>query len=111
MNDIRNARQRLHSQWQQLETRIRTLEDERTPDLTVLRAAGELAQVVIRLDNLLIQIQTHLWPVPTTPEPRVETLEAWLWEGYCEATDGCRVEPDAKCEHGHPSWLLRLGLI
>jgi hypothetical protein len=32
-------------------------------------------------------------------------------EGGCEALDGCWVEPDGTCEHGEPSWLLRLGYI
>ena len=31
--------------------------------------------------------------------------------GLAEATDGCVIEPDGVCEHGHPSWLLELGLI
>ena len=26
-------------------------------------------------------------------------------------TDGCRVEPDGICPHGHKSWLLELGYI
>ena len=25
--------------------------------------------------------------------------------------DGCRVEPDGQCPHGHPSPMRRLGLI
>lgn len=46
------------------------------------------------------------------PEPPdLETLLAWEEEGGCEATDGCWVEPDGVCSHGHPSWLLELGLI
>jgi len=44
-------------------------------------------------------------------EPTIEELEAWSEEGICEATDGCRVEPDGTCEHGHKSWLLHLGMI
>jgi len=24
---------------------------------------------------------------------------------------GCMVETDGVCEHGHPSWLLRLGFV
>lgn len=51
------------------------------------------------------------WPEPTIEEPDREVIEIWLWEGGCEATDSCWVEPDGTCEHGHPSWLLRLGLI
>lgn len=27
----------------------------------------------------------------------------------CE--EGCEVEPDGTCEHGHPSILLRIGVI
>jgi hypothetical protein len=51
------------------------------------------------------------WPEPTTERPEFETLEEWHSDGGCEATDGCWVEPDGVCQHGHPSWLLRLGYI
>jgi hypothetical protein len=51
-------------------------------------------------------------PALSSPEPPdLETLMAWEEEGYCEATDGCVVEPDGTCPHGHHSWLLELGLI
>jgi hypothetical protein len=52
------------------------------------------------------------WPQPTVPTPDLEQIEDWLWDdGGCEATDGCWIEPDGICPHGHPSWFLRLGLI
>jgi hypothetical protein len=52
------------------------------------------------------------WPEPTTAEPAQETLMEWaVLDGDCEATDGCHVEPDGVCPHGHPSWLIRLGLF
>ena len=51
------------------------------------------------------------FPEPEMPEPDIEQLEEWSYEGVCEATDGCTVEPDGVCEHGHPSWLLKLGMI
>lgn len=51
------------------------------------------------------------WPHPTTEEPCEEELEELLLDSICYATDGCTVEPDGECEHGHPSWLLRLGMI
>jgi hypothetical protein len=52
------------------------------------------------------------WPEPTSDEPEIEQLIAWEEEdGGCEATDGCWVEPDGICEHGHPSWLLVIGVI
>lgn len=51
------------------------------------------------------------WPEPTAPRPSLEDIETWSDDGGCEATDSCWVEPDGICEHGHPSWLLRLGLV
>ncbi len=51
------------------------------------------------------------YPKPTEPAPTLEMLEEWDQDGGCEATDGCWVEPDGTCEHGHPSWLLYWGLI
>lgn len=47
----------------------------------------------------------------TTPRPELEEIEDWSSEGGCEATDGCWVEPDGICPHGHRSWMLVLGLI
>jgi hypothetical protein len=44
--------------------------------------------------------------------PSIEELWDWVDEyGQCQATDGCWCEADGRCEHGHPSWLLELGLI
>lgn len=44
-------------------------------------------------------------------KPSYEELEHWVCDSVCEATDGCDIEPDGTCEHGHDSWLLVLGLI
>ena len=43
--------------------------------------------------------------------PSIATMERWLDSGVAKATDGCRVEPDGRCPHGCPSWLLVLGYI
>jgi len=51
------------------------------------------------------------YPTPTEPEPTMEQLEYWVYDSAAEATDGCEIEPDGVCEHGHPSWLLALGLV
>jgi hypothetical protein len=51
------------------------------------------------------------YPSPTEPEPTMDVLEGWMLDGTAEATDGCTVEPDGTCEHGHPSWLRYLGLM
>jgi len=40
--------------------------------------------------------------------PSEATLQRWDSEGYCEALDGCHVEPDGDCPHGKPSWLKAL---
>jgi hypothetical protein len=51
------------------------------------------------------------YPEPTVPEPDLDALRFMVFDSICEATDGCTVEPDGTCEHGHPSWLLYLDLI
>ena len=43
--------------------------------------------------------------------PSLATLERWMFDGIAKATDGCTVEPDGFCPHGHASWLLTLRLI
>ena len=50
-------------------------------------------------------------PQPTVEQPDIETLMEWSDDGECEATDGCWVEPDGTCEHGHDSWMVYLGMI
>jgi hypothetical protein len=45
------------------------------------------------------------------PQPDLETLIEWMNAGGCEATDGCWVEPDGRCQHGASSWLIVLGMI
>jgi hypothetical protein len=44
-------------------------------------------------------------------QPNSELLAEWMDMGGCEATDGCWVEPDGKCEHGCLSWLIVMGMI
>ncbi len=56
-------------------------------------------------------MRTSDWPEPTEPAPGDEQIEEWVMDSVCDATDGCQVEPDGTCPHGHPSWLLRLGLV
>lgn len=47
----------------------------------------------------------------TEDQPDIEELQEWNAEGGCMTTDGCWVEPDGHCEHGHSSWLLALRMI
>jgi hypothetical protein len=46
-----------------------------------------------------------------TEQPDFDELLDWIDAGYCEATDGCVVEPDGVCPHGAESWLIVLGQI
>jgi hypothetical protein len=47
-----------------------------------------------------------------TEPPDLADLERWIFDlDNTEATDGCEVEPDGYCEHGHLSWLRQLGMI
>lgn len=41
------------------------------------------------------------------------TLEDCVMDSVVPACcdEGCEVEPDGECEHGHPSVLLALGMI
>lgn len=43
--------------------------------------------------------------------PSVDELSDMIYHGVAEATDGCMVELDGTCPHGHPSWLIKLGYI
>lgn len=51
------------------------------------------------------------WPEPTETHPTDDQIIEWVMDSVVDATDGCRVEPDGRCEHGHVSWLLWLGMI
>lgn len=50
------------------------------------------------------------YPVPTVDEPTEDELAAMMMDAAdVLATDGCVVEPDGYCPHGHPSWLAAKG--
>ena len=51
------------------------------------------------------------YPEPTTEKPDLDVVDDWCYDMIAEATDGCIVEPDGICPHGHPSWLIVMGLI
>lgn len=53
------------------------------------------------------------WPEPESSMPDLEDIMMDAEEGGCTTScdEVCWVEPDGVCEHGHPSWMIRLGLI
>jgi hypothetical protein len=76
-----------------------------------LNRLRELTEVMYEATSRLIEVEEAAkpkskWPTPTTDEPDIGTMEMWLADGVAEATDGCSVEPDGVCQHGHPSWIM-----
>lgn len=47
----------------------------------------------------------------TVDESPIELISRWFLDVQCEAIDGCVVEQDGICPHGHPSLLVYFGLI
>lgn len=47
------------------------------------------------------------------PQEFTEFLRQCIEDGFAPAMceDGCDVEPDGECEHGHPSLLLCVNLV
>ena len=43
--------------------------------------------------------------------PSVAQMQHWMNDGAAKATDGCRVEADGSCEHGHTSWMVWMEMI
>jgi len=43
--------------------------------------------------------------------PSNKTLEHYVYDGVVKSPDGCRIEPDGICQHGHASWLMIIGII
>lgn len=74
---------------------------------------GEVTQLIGQtILDLCVVLGIRKVAEPTTNEPDWETLQEWMFDGVCEAVDGCYpIELDGHCEHGAPSWFLYLGLI
>ena len=41
--------------------------------------------------------------------PSDAQLGEWIMDEVVHALDGCEVEPDGRCEHGHSAWTRWLG--
>lgn len=87
--------------------------------LALLHRRLPTTDTLVELELLLQEVTDGLrqvldiprWPEPTEDPPDMETLSEWFLDSVCEATDGCLVEHDGTCPHGHPSWFLKLGLL
>lgn len=110
--DTSSERDLFKGEVEKIQTLIRALEDESVPSVALIMAQQALGTAANKLEVLVVECKQHSWPTPTDDQPSIYDL----WDcrdeyGGCDATDGCWVECDGVCEHGHPSWLLRLGLI
>lgn len=75
----------------------------------ILRYQANRKLAVVKVDSHeLVDPPVKAKPIKI---PSMATLLRWSSDGVAKATDGCRVEPDGHCEHGKPSWLLKMGLI
>jgi hypothetical protein len=64
--------------------------------------------------RLLATSSVELWKINELGiliPPDRRTLRRWQKTEVALAMDGCKVEFDGKCEHGHESWLVFLGLV
>jgi len=54
-----------------------------------------------------------MYPKPETEQPSMEELIEYMNDCGCTTSceEECWTEVDGECEHGHPSWFVRLGLI
>jgi len=46
---------------------------------------------------------------PRDVMPSDAQLYEWIMDEVVDALDGCEVEPDGHCEHGHSAWTRWLG--
>ena len=108
-DDLVTTRNRCVEQIQTLETLFAVLHDRAIDRSTLNSAWIILGDTVRKLESIL---QDATWPQPTVDPPSLEDLELWMMEsGSCQASDGCEVEMDGVCPHGHPSWLIRWSFI
>lgn len=83
-----------------------------TPSLLTDTSSGGIRMALVQVDQCptckRFRGERHK---ATRKRPSVATLERYVSNGIAKATDGCSVEPDGECMHGHSSWLMRLGYI
>ena len=78
----------------------------------VERYRGATQEIIKLLKReILMKMSAEAQLSPTTDTPTTEQINEWFLGPTCEATDGCIIEHDGACPHGHPSWLKYLGLI
>jgi len=63
------------------------------------------------LENPLVLRDQDAPPPGQVAQPSWDELRDMVLDGDCWATDGCAVEPDGHCQHGCPSWPIKMGIM
>ena len=84
---------------------------EQDPILVVRDNVARRLKPGTSLDEYLAKYPSAKVLPAKTKSPSISTMRKWMNDGIARATDGCKIEPDGICEHGHPSWILAKGLI
>ena len=71
----------------------------------------KFSRIVSAATDEYVEVFKHIYPKATIPAPGRKELEYMIYTYCAAATDGCIVEIDGMCQHGHPSWFLKLGLV
>lgn len=80
-------------------------------NVLVNREVAKRMKPGVTIDYLRTKYPGKRFEEITEPWPTDEQFEAWVLDSVCGATDGCEVEPDGECPHGHPSWLIAIGVM
>lgn len=71
----------------------------------------QVARLLVEEDEF-VRRRPYLVPLSEDEIPTEEQIARWIDDGVCPAViDGCEVEPDGRCPHGWPSWLVAMGVI
>ena len=62
-------------------------------------------------DDMPFSDEQLTWNGEAVYMPTMSDVKRWTFDSRCEALDGCTVEPDGRCPHGAPSYLIALGMI
>lgn len=87
------------------------------PDRQILRDTGfgwkewRKVKADVPIGQFIATVKASANAIVGKRAPSWETLNKWSADGIAKATDGCKVEPDGTCRHGHKSWLLIRRLI
>ena len=81
-----------------------TMKMEKLPETDALGNPFEMD----RDDGFPVAVRKHGELFAT---PHYETIGRMAMAAVVDALDGCSVEPDGRCPHGYPSWLVALGIV